>query len=50
MNAGVLMKILMNMLKSSVQFLSRLEMMEGSMVRIINGCFMSKTALEGIGC
>jgi len=44
------MKILINMLKSSDQVLSRLEMMEGSMVRITKGLFISKTMLEGIGC
>jgi len=44
------MKILINMLKSSGQVLSRLEMMEGSMVRIIKGRFICKTMLEGIGC
>jgi len=50
MNVGILMKILINMLKSNDQVLSRIEMMEGSMVRIINGVSSVKTALEEIGC
>jgi hypothetical protein len=37
MNVGILMELLINMLKSNDQVLSRTGMMEGSMVRIING-------------
>jgi hypothetical protein len=46
------MKILMNMFKSSDQvlFFSQIAMMKGSMVSIINRCFVSKTALEEIEC
>lgn len=50
MNVGIFMKILMNMLKSDDQVLFSNEMMKVSTVRIINRCFISKTALEEIEC
>jgi hypothetical protein len=50
MNVEILMKISINMLKSSDQVLFRIDTMKSSMVRIINSGFISKTALEGTGC